>query len=356
MLRSNSRIKSYLTSSEIDFLNYASEAFCRVLPHVAIRSWTEGSNSPTSSVWESSARTGIKVTLSIQAPDPNITRSVSTIVTRKSVVRSGGHQAPATLDIREFDLCKKIAFRLSSVLSRRYDASTINAIRDRFDEAVVSEHIQAHHALKLNVAEVFESLHRLSQQTYENHAISFGCLLDPSQNKPDTAIFPRSMLRSKKHKALSDGFRTAYHISSQGGLAGFEDLDSFEFGTGGHRDRFFPEWAKSIAAASQEDICGLCLSRQGDILVFDRGTMRLTYRFGRWQYWNHAHIVSLLKERARAQRVSPQQVGRVVATIYRAALDVAFRRSGGLFIVLRNRRNLRSIVRSGDAIDDHNRN
>jgi len=97
------------------------------------------------------------------------------------------------------------------------------------------------------------------------------------------------------------------------------------------------------------------LSRQGDILVFDEGTLRFTYRYGRWQYWNHAHLVHLLRDRARAQRVPKKILGRVVNAIYRAALDVSFRRSGGLFVVLHNRKSLRDIARSGDAIGDPKR-
>jgi DNA integrity scanning protein DisA with diadenylate cyclase activity len=118
---------------------------------------------------------------------------------------------------------------------------------------------------------------------------------------------------------------------------------------------YHPEWAAQLARVSRSGICGVALSRQGDILIFDEGTLRFTYRYGRWQYWNHAHVVKLLHERARAQRVPKQIVGRVVGAIYRAALDVSFRRSGGLFVILHNRRSLRQVVRQGDAIGDHKR-
>ena len=97
------------------------------------------------------------------------------------------------------------------------------------------------------------------------------------------------------------------------------------------------------------------LSRQGDILVFDGRNLRFTHRNGRWQYWNHNHIVNLLCDRAKAPHVSSQVVSSVVGTVYVGALDVSFRRSGGLFVILRNRQNLRHIVRSGDAIGDARR-
>jgi DNA integrity scanning protein DisA with diadenylate cyclase activity len=83
--------------------------------------------------------------------------------------------------------------------------------------------------------------------------------------------------------------------------------------------------------------------------------LTLTYRFGRWQYGNHTHIVDLIANAARVQHVDPAEVSGVVRSIYRAALDIAFRRSGGLFVLLRNRQNLRKTVRQGDAIGDRGR-
>jgi DisA bacterial checkpoint controller nucleotide-binding len=165
---------------------------------------------------------------------------------------------------------------------------------------------------------------------------------------------PDEFLTLKKYKALSDGFRTAYYVSATGEILNFVDLDRFD------RRRLtekhhYPYWAEPIARASREGRCGVALSRQGDILVFDEGTLRFTYRYGRWQYWNHAHLVHLLRDLARAQRVPRSILGRVVGAIYRAALDVSFRRAGGLFVILHNRRNLSEVVRHGEAIADGKR-
>jgi DNA integrity scanning protein DisA with diadenylate cyclase activity len=45
-------------------------------------------------------------------------------------------------------------------------------------------------------------------------------------------------------------------------------------------------------------------------------------------------------------------MNRVIASAYVAALDISFRRSGGLIVILHNRRNIRNIVRAGDAVAD----
>ncbi len=121
-----------------------------------------------------------------------------------------------------------------------------------------------------------------------------------------------------------------------------------------HR-HYFPDWARPIAQASVEGRWGVSLTRSGEILVFDGGNLRFSYRFGSWQYWNHKHIEKLIQNVARVQKTPPAEVTKVVGGIYRAALDVAFRRTGALFVILKNSNHLRHIVRDGDAIMDERR-
>lgn len=308
-------------------------------------------------MWTSPRRTQIRVTLAIGPQGNARSRSLVASVERRHLPGIGG-SAGQSLDLREFDICRRIALRISEVLQLGPPDSeaSIRAIRDAFDEYVVAQHLEMHHGLKqLPVSSVFEALHTLSEQSYENKALTFGCILDPSKSiKGQTAQFPGDFLSSKKYKALSDGFRTAYHISANGKILGFIDLDRFEK-KGLTEKHYYPDWAEPIAKASRSGRCGIALSRQGDILVFDEGTIRFTYRYGVWQYWNHAHLVHLLRDRARAQRVPKKLLGRVVGAIYRAALDVSFRRSGGLFVILHNRRSLLDVIRAGDAMGDSKR-
>ena len=59
--------------------------------------------------------------------------------------------------------------------------------------------------------------------------VASDCLLRPNgiQGHGNTnSLFPEAYFTSKKYKALSDGFRTAYNISGTGELLGFLDLDS----------------------------------------------------------------------------------------------------------------------------------
>lgn len=358
MLRANSRLRQRIGPDGMTFLEHAAGAVQRILPHVEVSPWVEQADwSAPGAVWTSSGRTELRMTVSLRGT--NYARSLTASVRRRSVPGpqiAGGR----ILDLREQDICRRVATHLSGVLgfyTPTVRGSSLRAIGTTFDEQVVSEHLQEHHQLTLSLSDVFASLHTLAEQTYENKALTFGCVLDPAGRSDSEAVFPRDFIAPrdlgtpKRFRALSDGYRTAYHLSASGQVLGFVDLDIL-----GHHSlvgkHFYPEWAESMARASRDRRCGIALSRQGDLLVFDEGTLRFTYRNGRWQYWNHAHLITLLRDRARARRVPPARLGQLVSHVYRAALDISFRCSGGLFVILRNRGNLRKIVRAGDAVDD----
>lgn len=352
VLRANSSLRTYLGPAGTDFLEWSIGAFERILPHAEINPWVEVPWSPTASVWTSRQRTEIRITIAIGQRGQFNTRSLQTRVRRRNVPIAAARRR-RVLDVREHDICLRVATWISSVLTQPFGAtntSTLRSLRDDFDEQIITDHLRDHHGLSLDLADTFDAIHELAEQTYENRPVTLGAILDPHKAPVGgTPVFPRGLLESKKYKALSDGFRTAYHVATDGHLAGFVELAHFDERTLSER-HYYPSWSAEMASASRDGRCGICLTRQGDILVFDQGTLRFSYRYGQWQYWNHNHLIDLLKNRARAPKVSPSTIGKVVAAVYRAALDVSFRRSGGLFVVLHNRHDLSKIVRPGDEL------
>jgi hypothetical protein len=363
MLRANSRLRGLLGSDGVGFLIHIAGSIERILPHVELPSWEETDWHRSAAVWTTTARREIRLTVGILDPAGVNDRALTTLIRRRRLPVLDG-SAAGTLDMREYDICRRIATRTSDAISQflsyrdkanDLNPATINALRGSFDESVIAEHIESHHHLKTPVSSILSTLHTLSEQTYENKAMVFGCVIDPeAKTSQGGTRFPEPFLGAKKYKALSDGFRTAYYVSGDGHVTNFVDLERTP-ATDLTQKHYYPEWTRPLARASRAGKCGIALTRQGDILVFDEGALRLTYRYGGWRYWNHAHVVNLLRDRARTQRVPRQIVGSVVGSIYRAALDISFRRSGGLFVVLHNRRWIHEIVRLGDAVGDDER-
>jgi hypothetical protein len=254
-------------------------------------------------------------------------------------------------------VCEKVIARVARILGPARESDSLRAIRRVFDEEIVASYLRDQFGLEVEVGEVFRELRKLAEETYENKSLSFGLLLDAGRaDAPNRGErFPDDVLGRKRYRALSDGYRTGYLVSRRGAIIGFQDIELLRRDRRASANNFYPEWAEDIALASREKRIGMSLTRQGDLLVFDAGSLRFTYRYGRWQYWNHTHLIELLRTSMRVHRVPQATVLRVVRAVYRAAIDVSFRRSGGLFVILHSERHMRHVVRQGDGIKDERR-
>ena len=106
-----------LDSAGVKFLEHATEAVQRILPHVEVSAWSEIPWKESESVWESAKRAKIRMTLAIGERGASDAKSLEAFVERKRSPTAGG-SAGRSLDPREYDICKRIILRTSEVLKR----------------------------------------------------------------------------------------------------------------------------------------------------------------------------------------------------------------------------------------------
>lgn len=352
VLNKTSTLRDELGAESVRFLEHALGGIGRLLPHAAISRWREESLSKDAKPGASwSDRRHQEITLRVVIAGSR--RQLTGTVTRRDVPRATVG-VPNTLDARELGICNLIVCRIAQVLRAGADdsgaATTLRSVADSFDEEILSEHLRRHHGIAISMSSFLRAIHQLAETTYENSALAFGCIIERSRGRPavrdGSAAFLDALVRSKKYRALSDGYRTAYEVDAAGRLLRFRSLDR-QRASGAH---FSPEWTEWLAATTGADRVAICLTRSGDILLFAGGTMTFAYRFGQWKFWNHLHLVNLLKALAQTQKVPIGVTSRVVSAVYRAALDVSFRRTGALFLILRNEGQLSSVAREEDCI------
>lgn len=358
-------MKKTIGSEGMAFLLHGLKALERLLPHTEIDLWKVGASSAgkTGARYDNPDRKHqnrqLKLCLVINTGDqaPDSTFELRSRLRRKTSGTGGVGDIARVVDLTEKNLCEKTLQRLASVLVKEksdVETQSLHAISKMFDELVIASHLKEKLQIEMNVAQLFASLRELAEQSYENKSLSFGLLITSKKETPSqAAIFPRDFFEFKRYRALSDGFKTAYKVSSAGKVFGLIDLRHKNPTV--RADHFYPEWCQYIAEASHEGFCGICLTRQGDILIFEAGNLRFTYRCGKWQYWNHRHIIDILRNKARVQHVRENVLPKVVRSLYRVVLDVSFRRSGGLFVLLRNQKKIKKIVPKGEAIGDTKR-
>jgi hypothetical protein len=205
ILRANSPLRRQLGDYGLAFLHHSLGAFQRILPHVEITHWSQIPWQKAQSVWSDSRRREIRVTVPMGPKDATIARSFTTTVKRRRVAVAS-RAAGETLDMNEFNICKRIVMRISEVLEEtpsEIAGATMRAIRDSFDEDVIAQYIESHYDLTMSITTLLADLHRLSEQTYENKDLSFSCIIDSRKEWPGLcAQFPRDFISAKKYKAL----------------------------------------------------------------------------------------------------------------------------------------------------------
>lgn len=350
-IRVNSRLHAALGTEGVSFLRHGIAGLNRILPHVETLRWTLSKGfADTAATFVDANKRQLRLVLGLRLP--KATWTIRGVLQRRKIPPGKVGSISRTISLRERDLSLRVLETIAATLGPPSEegAASLVALRATFDERVVAGHLTKRHRLTLDLGQWFAGLRRLAEQSYENKALAFGCIIDSRNSKApvDDNHFPIDFLERKKYKALSDGYRTAYLVSRRGALLGFVALGSGK-STG---SRFYPEWCEDLATSAQAGRLGIALTRQGDLLIVEEGQLTFTYRFGRWQSWNHAHIVDLVKNAARVQKMPPKLISGVVRAIYRAALDVSFRRTGGLFVLLRSRQRLRDVAPRGEAIGD----
>jgi hypothetical protein len=345
-IRANSPIRDHLGPQGVEFLEFALTATDRLLPHTSIEWHEEAESCTTDAVWESNRCQGIKISIDVSDSSQSLTRSLHGTLRRRKTGRSFDKTNPS-LERREHAICKALTNRLNGLLkkpSANGEQLSLAAIRAKFDEQVIASYLQGNHGIEIDMTQTLDALHKLAEMTYENKSISFGLIIDPlAREDGHPQVFPYPLLDQKKFRALSDGYHTCYHISRDGRLYDFVHLDNGSVSSRRAIDKNYPYWAEGISGRARDSVVAICLTRQGDILVFDEGMLRLSYRYGRWQYWNHAHLIKLIASLMRGNKASESRVSATARAAYQTALDVSFRRTGGLIVLLKNKNNLGSV-------------
>ncbi|MFA7254553.1 MAG: hypothetical protein WC133_00440 [Candidatus Omnitrophota bacterium] len=197
---------------------------------------------------------------------------------------------------------------------------------------------------QVNYLEILNFYKDLAQQSYESNAISYGIIVtEKLARKKKAAIFPKDIMGEKRFQSITDGYSTVLYIDSIGKivrLAGLKQKKETR-----EREHFCPLWLMPLASMCDHDReLGIALSRNGAILITWRGNLIMSNRASKWTLWNHDENVEIIKENLAAQGTKPKDLGRMAARLYRVALDIAFKRSGGLFVVLRTRGNISQLV------------
>lgn len=191
------------------------------------------------------------------------------------------------------------------------------------------------------ISSCIKSLRLMSRETYENQRLSYGLVLRKKKMRAATAA---PEFGNKRFKRLTDGLLTALALDCEGKIMELLSLDP----DGGKEisKRVRPWWLSALADTSaREDGIGIALTRNGDVLIVYQQELLLSQRSGEWRIWRHNDIISIIQNSWRPQG-SRGDLDRIIEKLYMVALDLSFRGSGGLLVVVESQERVLKLVNS----------
>lgn len=170
-----------------------------------------------------------------------------------------------------------------------------------------------------------------SQRTYEGNKTSLGFIVTNKKvgNKTNPNLHISRFLHKDFSALLSDGQNSFLEVSADGFVVNYVNATKVS-----DNSLFAPYKHLQLAMLSTGSKIGICLSEQGDVLVFKNKSLLFAKKAGVWVCFSHEEIVSKLSEHA-------GEYEDVRKAIYISALDTSFNRCGGCIVH----------VNSGDSVN-----
>ncbi len=160
------------------------------------------------------------------------------------------------------------------------------------------------------------------QRTYEGKSTSLGFIVTNKKmgRQTNPSLHISKFLQKDFAALLTDGQNSFMEISADGYVSNYvcytKQVDN---------NLFAPYKYLQLATLATGSKVGVCLSEQGDVLVFKNKSLLFAKKSGVWMCFSHEEIVGKLSEHA-------GEYEEVRRAIYMTALDTSFNRSGGCIV------------------------
>lgn len=218
----------------------------------------------------------------------------------------------------EVSIIKSIVEEMSKIYSHRISKDYHAQMEQMIIEKAICKSLTQNH---VTMQAILTALSRWGMRTYEGNHASFGLILNNHKAKDANPNKHINNFLSKDFSALmSDGINTFMEISSDGYLVGYHTANRSV-----KEDNFVPyEFLKMSNLCSGAKI-GICLLKEGDILLFKDKSLIFSKRGGNWSCFTHQVVIEKMADRS-------GDCEDVRRAIYLSALDTSFNRCGGCVV------------------------
>lgn len=178
------------------------------------------------------------------------------------------------------------------------------------------------------------------QRTYEGKPTALGFIVTNKKmgSKTNQSLHISKFLQKDFSALLTDGQSSFMEISADGFVSNYVSYSKVV-----DYNLFAPYKHLTLATLATGTKVGVCLSEQGDVLIFKNKSLLFAKKSGVWVCFSHDEIVGKLSEQA-------GEYEDVRKAIYVSALDTSFNRCGGCIVHV-NRGDSLNVLKHIDEAD-----
>ena len=232
-------------------------------------------------------------------------------------------------------------------MSKVYEIKALNDYKHNVENMVIERAIckSLTNSSSDTLALILNEMSYWAQRTYEGKRMIFGCIVTRKKNTNKNVnenLHISKVLEKDFSALLTDGENSFIEITADGYITDYISyMKQYEY------NLYSPYRQLKLATLSTGSKIGICLTKQGDILIFKDKSLLFAKRSGRWICYSHEEIVSKLSEKAGDSED-------VRKAIYLSALDTSFNGFGGCIVHLNNQElpNVLKHIDDPDVLDE----
>lgn len=201
-----------------------------------------------------------------------------------------------------------------------YKKELMDFVHNKSVAKILSNTIPSESILK--IINIFTSL---TQETYEGHHISYAVAISGKSNV-DQEISFEHIIKEDFGKILTNSIDSLLYLDCNCNLMSHGDMDDIK--NSDLKDCYYPLRFKRFANLSKEQqLLVFVLTRDGEILIFQKGSLIFSKRRGKWTYYIHNILI--------------KQMGRIrdkdlKKSVYSTILDASFSKGGACIALVRD--------------------
>lgn len=187
------------------------------------------------------------------------------------------------------------------------------------------------------IYELIDRLRDWSQKTYEGNHMSFGFIVDATQNSKGIVDY-LSFLKSNHSAVFTDGMSSGIKLDNKGRIVKYfsavQEQTEYDVKHTPWTPYEFIDFANKCYSDNGSNWIGVIMQSNGDMLIFKSKQLVFVKRNGKWAHLDSYTVHSTISSKYNKEQFDEFESKKFADEIYSSLLDTSFAHTGGCIAII----------------------